>query len=71
MTIAELHAITTKAMEDGKGDAEIYFDTEAVCFDVHCVGISSAYVQEYPFSNPPEPIMMLHWDYNHEPYHRE
>lgn len=42
ITIAELKAVCDKAVKNGKGDCPVYFDSCAVCFDVHMVEISHA-----------------------------
>ena len=49
MKISELFKITEKVIQDEHSDSKIYFDTEAVCFDVRFVEVASAYVQKESF----------------------
>lgn len=42
MTVSELLAIVSKAVEDGHGQAEVVFDTDAACYSVHLVDVGTA-----------------------------
>jgi len=44
MTINDLNKICIDAINKGKGDAEVSFDSEAVCFDCHLIDIESAFL---------------------------
>lgn len=43
MTVQELFNFLEQAIDDGKGDSPIYFDTEARTFNYHLAKISRAY----------------------------
>jgi len=43
MTVEELNKITNKAIKEGKGDYNIYFDVEARTFNCHVIAISTSY----------------------------
>jgi hypothetical protein len=48
-------------------DADVLFDTEAVCFNVHLVDVKN--VSLVPKKMLGRDIVCLHWDMNKEPFH--
>ena len=46
MTINDLSLICQEAIDEGKGNFEVVFDTEAMCFDTHIVKVSRAFIQD-------------------------
>jgi len=46
MTIEQLYQVCKSAYYSGKGDLEVVFDTEAMCFDSHLVNVSRAILQD-------------------------
>ena len=47
MTVKELHAVLTKAIEEGNGEAEVCFDAEARSFDAHLINVDGASVEDF------------------------
>ena len=64
MNVKELHEICKKAIEDGKGDSAVVFDSCAVCFDVHLIDVSSAYIE-----SEPEEYLILNFRMQKDIYH--
>lgn len=57
MTALELSKILEEAIQDGYGDAEILFDTEARTFDYHFAKVGSAFLEDR--FDPNRPIIVL------------
>jgi hypothetical protein len=58
MTIEQLSKILNKAVEDGYGEADILFDTEARTFEYHMAKVGSAYMETDAFFD--RPFLSLH-----------
>jgi hypothetical protein len=46
MTVNDLFKILELAVHDGRGDAPVYFDTDARNFEHHMAKVGSAYCQD-------------------------
>ena len=46
MKLEEIYKMAKQGMADGHKDADVFFDSEAVCFDTHLVKITSANIVE-------------------------
>ena len=63
MNIKELHKICCDLVDQGHGDKDVVFDTEAQCFNVHLVSIKSA---DYEPIIPETDCLILTFDWNKE-----
>lgn len=61
MTCRDLCHILLKAIEDGHGDAPVYFDTEARTFSYHMAKVGRAYCEDMSsFMGNDEAWIILH-----------
>ena len=65
MTITDLQSICAKAINEGKGNFEVVFDTEAVCFNTHAVRVSRAFIQD-DFPEELGKYLILNYDMSKE-----
>ena len=61
MTAKELQVVLQEAIDAGKGDCEVLFDSEAQCFKVHMIHLKSAYFMDERFLG--YPFISLHYDW--------
>jgi hypothetical protein len=64
MKVKELYDFCKLAIARGYGDADVYFDTEALCFDTHYVKVYSPQIEVLL-----EDRVVLHFDPSQEIYH--
>ena len=60
MTCRDLCHILLKAIEDGHGDAPVYFDTEARTFGYHMAKVGRAYVEPMTWAGEEGAWITLH-----------
>lgn len=68
MKAKELHRRLSRLIKK-YGDADVMFDTNAVCFDVHLVNVAGVHPVPKEMLDRHRDIVVLDWDMPSEPYH--
>jgi hypothetical protein len=58
MTVAQLATIVNAAVEAGKGDARVMFDTDAACYRVHLVEVRAC-MEDAETTVDGQPMLLL------------